>query len=106
MAHYRRPKKSGKSQAHKPLDHKRQLPRLRRIEGQVRGLQQMIESERDCMDIVHQTNAIIAALRRVQGDMLSDHIASSAESAIARKTSAKEARRIAEELGRIVARMG
>lgn len=105
MARSQKPKKPGTYQVHKPLEHKKQLPRLRRIEGQVRGLQQMIESGRDCMDIIHQTNAIIAALRRVQGDMLSDHIAASAEPVIAHKTSAKEARRIAEELGRIVARM-
>ena len=104
-----RPRKSQKTprrKVHKELDHSKQLPRLRRIEGQVRGLQNMIENKRDCIDVVHQISAIIAALRRVQGDMLSDHIAASAESAIDRKTSAKEARQIAEELGRIVARMG
>jgi len=47
--------------------HTTQLPRLKRIEGQVRGLQQMIENERDCVEIAHQVNAVIAALRRVQG---------------------------------------
>ncbi len=50
-------------------DHSRQLPRLRRIEGRIRGLQQMIEGGRDCVDITHQINAAVAALRRVQTDM-------------------------------------
>jgi CsoR family transcriptional regulator, copper-sensing transcriptional repressor len=45
--------------------HTKQLPRLKRIEGQVRGLQQMIENERDCVEIARQIFAVIAALRRV-----------------------------------------
>lgn len=42
--------------------YREQLPRLRRIEGQVRGLQQMIENERDCLDVTHQISATINAL--------------------------------------------
>lgn len=44
-------------------DIKKQLQnRLRRIEGQVRGLQQMVESEKYCVDIITQSNAIKKAL--------------------------------------------
>ena len=66
-------------------NHTKQLPRLKRIEGQVRGVQQMIENERDCVEIAHQINAVIAALRRVQGDMVRDHVTALAESSIAGK---------------------
>jgi DNA-binding FrmR family transcriptional regulator len=36
------------------VDHTRQIPRLRRIEGQVRGLQQMIKDGRHCIDVARQ----------------------------------------------------
>jgi CsoR family transcriptional regulator, copper-sensing transcriptional repressor len=55
-------------------NHTKQLPRLKRIEGQVRGLQQMIENERECVEITHQISAVIAALRRVQGAMVREHL--------------------------------
>jgi CsoR family transcriptional regulator, copper-sensing transcriptional repressor len=74
---------SGNGRKSAPINHKKQLPRLKRIEGQVRGLQQMIENERDCVEIAHQINAVIAALRRVQGDMVRDHVTALAESSMA-----------------------
>ena len=80
------------------------MPRLRRIEGQVRGLQQMVAADRYCIDIIHQINAIIAALRRVQGDMLSDHVVACAESALGGDVEPGEARRLAEEIGGVLAR--
>lgn len=46
------------------------LPRLRRIEGQVRGIQRMIEEGRDCREIFHQIAAIKAALNSVSGVVL------------------------------------
>ncbi|HKQ05606.1 MAG TPA: metal-sensitive transcriptional regulator [Blastocatellia bacterium] len=98
-------RKGKKPTAHKPVDHLKQLPRLRRIEGQVRGLQQMVADERYCIDIVHQINAIIAALRRVEGDMLSDHVAACAESALNSQCKPAEARRLAEEVGRVLTRL-
>lgn len=87
------------------VDHARQLPRLRRIEGQVRGLQQMIERERNCIEIAHQINACIAALRRVQGDMLRDHLVAIAEATVAGNVSAAERRRLADEIGRLMTRL-
>lgn len=105
MTHPRKSRKTTRKKAHKELDHSKQLPRLRRIEGQVRGLQNMIDNKRNCIDIVHQISAIIAALRRVQGDMLSEHIAACAESAITGNTSASDARQVADEIGRIVTRL-
>jgi DNA-binding FrmR family transcriptional regulator len=82
------------------------LPRLKRIEGQVRGLQQMIENERDCVEVAHQISAVIAALRRVRGDMLSEHLSACAEAAISGELSAKAAKKLADEVGELMARFG
>jgi CsoR family transcriptional regulator, copper-sensing transcriptional repressor len=98
--------RSKKVQAATQPEHAQQLPRLRRIEGQVRGLQQMISSGRDCVEIAHQINAAIAALRRVQSDMLREHLTACAESALNGRIKAAEARRIADEMGRVWARLG
>lgn len=86
-------------------DHSKQLPRLKRIEGQVRGLQQMIESERNCVDIMHQVSAVIAALRRVQGDMMREHLTALAQDSIAGDLSAAKARQLANEVGTLMARL-
>ncbi len=50
------------------------LRRLRRIEGQVRGLQQMLVDNRYCLDEVQQINATTAALREVALLVISDHL--------------------------------
>jgi CsoR family transcriptional regulator, copper-sensing transcriptional repressor len=97
--------RSSKAHGGVPVDHTKQLPRLRRIEGQVRGLQQMIESERNCVDIAHQVNAVVAALRRVGGDMLRDHLAAIAEAVIAGDLSPAERRRLADEVGTLMAKL-
>jgi DNA-binding FrmR family transcriptional regulator len=50
------------------------LLRLRRIEGQVRGLQQMIEDDRYCLDVVQQITALTSAAREVALIVLEDHL--------------------------------
>jgi CsoR family transcriptional regulator, copper-sensing transcriptional repressor len=50
------------------------LRRLRKIEGQVRGLQQMVEDDRYCLDIVQQITALSAAAREVSVIVLEDHL--------------------------------
>lgn len=57
-------------------DHKLQLPRLKRIEGQVRGIAAMVENGRYCVDILTQLQAARAALARVERDILDAHVAS------------------------------
>ncbi|MCI0387333.1 MAG: metal-sensitive transcriptional regulator [Acidobacteria bacterium] len=84
----------------------KQLPRLKRIEGQVRGIQQMIENERSCVEITHQISAVIAALRRVQGDMLREHLTECAQAAISGKLPATKAKHLADEVGALMARLG
>jgi DNA-binding FrmR family transcriptional regulator len=50
------------------------LLRLRKIEGQVRGLQQMVEDDRYCLEVVQQINALTAAAREVALLVLEDHL--------------------------------
>jgi CsoR family transcriptional regulator, copper-sensing transcriptional repressor len=56
--------------------------RLNRIEGQVRGLIGMIESDRYCIDVITQVSAVRAALKRVEEEVLKDHVAHCVEHAI------------------------
>ena len=51
------------------------LKRLRRVEGQVRGVERMVEENRYCIDVVTQLTAIQAALDKVALELLSDHAA-------------------------------
>lgn len=50
------------------------LARLRRIEGQIRGLQKMVESDSYCIDILTQITAASNALKKVAIGLLDDHI--------------------------------
>ena len=50
------------------------LDRLRRIEGQVRGLQRMVDEDQYCIDILTQVNSATAALRAVGFGLLDDHV--------------------------------
>jgi DNA-binding FrmR family transcriptional regulator len=72
------------------------LKRLSRIEGQVRGLSRMVEDERYCIDIVTQIAAVRAALRRVEEEVLRDHVAHCVEHAISSGDKADQRRKIAE----------
>jgi DNA-binding FrmR family transcriptional regulator len=72
------------------------LKRLNRIEGQVRGLARMVETDRYCIDIVTQISAVRAALRAVEEEILSDHVANCVEHAISSGTRAEQRRKIAE----------
>ena len=54
--------------------HDSQVNRLRKIEGQVRGLQKMIEERRYCMDIVSQLRAVQGALKKVELGILESHL--------------------------------
>ena len=51
------------------------LNRLRRIEGQVRGVERMVEEDRYCIDVVTQISAVQAALDKVALGLLDDHAA-------------------------------
>ncbi|MBY0560085.1 metal-sensitive transcriptional regulator [Hyphomicrobium sp.] len=72
------------------------LKRLSRIEGQVRGLMRMIEEDRYCIDIVTQIAAVRAALRRVEEEVLQDHIGHCVEHAIVSGNAVDQRRKIKE----------
>ena len=57
--------------------------RLKRIEGQVRGVAQMVTDDRYCIDVLHQVQAIKSALARVENEILKDHAACCVSEAIA-----------------------
>jgi CsoR family transcriptional regulator, copper-sensing transcriptional repressor len=79
-----------------PLAKTSVLKRLKRIEGQVRGLSRMVEDDRYCIDIVTQLSAVRAALRRAEEEILADHIAHCVEHAIASGNKAEQRRKVAE----------
>src|SRR5260370_20420932 len=70
--------------------------RLGSIEGQVRGLSRMVEEDRYCIDIVTQISAVRAALRRVEGEVLRDHVSHCVQHAIASGDKADQRAKIAE----------
>jgi DNA-binding FrmR family transcriptional regulator len=57
--------------------------RLKRIEGQVRGVLKMVEDDRYCIDVITQVQAITAALRKVEDEILNDHVRHCVEHAVA-----------------------
>ena len=69
----------------------RNLKRLRRIEGQVRGLQRMVEEERYCGDIMTQISSVHEALRSVGRELMRNHLKYCATSAIRSTEPAAEA---------------
>ena len=54
--------------------HADQITRLKKIEGQIRGVQRMIEDERYCIDILNQLQAIEAAIKGVEANILRKHL--------------------------------
>jgi len=60
----------------------RNVARLRRIEGQVRGIQKMVEDDRYCADILTQISAAHAALRGVGRELMRNHLSHCAAAAL------------------------
>jgi DNA-binding FrmR family transcriptional regulator len=74
----------------------RNLKRLRRIEGQVRGLQKMIDEDRYCADILTQVSSVQEALRSVGRELMRNHLKHCATAAI--KAGPREAEPMYDEL--------
>lgn len=72
------------------------LKRLKRIEGQVRGLARMIESDRYCIDVMTQIAAVRAALRRVEEELLHDHVGHCVQHAIDSGDQTEQRKKVAE----------
>ena len=89
----------------KPETKTETLKRLGRIEGQVRGLARMVEDDRYCIDIVTQIGAVRAALRRVEEEILRDHVAHCVNHAISSGDKADQRRKV-KELMDVMGRAG
>jgi DNA-binding FrmR family transcriptional regulator len=81
------------------------LGRLRRIEGQVQGLQRMIDNEAYCVDILLQISAVQGALDQVQKLLLGRHIESCVTDALRSGSKSERQQKIEELLG-VFARFG
>ena len=79
-----------------PAAKARNLTRLRRIEGQVRGLQRMVEEDRYCADVMTQIASVHEALRSVGKELMRNHLRHCASAAI--RAGDDEAERMYDEL--------
>ena len=78
--------------------------RLRRIEGQVRGLQKMVEDDKYCIDILTQVSAVTKALQAVALGLLEDHLGHCVTQAVAEGGDAADAkvREASDAIARLV----
>jgi CsoR family transcriptional regulator, copper-sensing transcriptional repressor len=72
---------------------------LKRVEGQVRGVQKMVEEDRYCIDIVTQIEAVRAALAKVESDLLRRHMQHCVHKAMTSKNAAEQEKVIEELVG-------
>lgn len=54
--------------------HEDEIIRLKKIEGQIRGVQKMIEEKRYCIDILTQLSSVVGAIKRVEENILARHL--------------------------------
>jgi CsoR family transcriptional regulator, copper-sensing transcriptional repressor len=80
----------------------RNLKRLRRIEGQVRGLQRMVEEDRYCADILTQISSVQEALRGVGRELMRNHLRHCATRAV--RAGGDEAEAMYDEILRLMYR--
>jgi DNA-binding FrmR family transcriptional regulator len=81
------------------------LSRLARIEGQVRGVSRMVEEDRYCIDVLNQIQAIKAALKRVEEEVLKGHAAHCVAHAI-KSGNARDQKQKFDELVELFSRYG
>ena len=84
-----------------PTTHEEQLQFLKKIEGQVRGLQRMIQEKKYCVDIITQIHSVIGALYRVENEVFKKHIDGCVVSALKGKSEAEKQKKIDEIVGLI-----
>jgi DNA-binding FrmR family transcriptional regulator len=61
------------------------LSRLKKIEGQVRGVQRMVEGEKDCVDVLAQISAVVSGMEKVALRLLTSHVRGSVTAAVGAK---------------------
>ncbi len=76
--------------------HEKQLVPLKRIEGQIRGVQKMIEDRRYCVDILTQLHSIIGAILQVESEILRKHLEGCVAHALKGKSEVEKQKKIEE----------
>jgi CsoR family transcriptional regulator, copper-sensing transcriptional repressor len=79
-----------------PTTHIEQLISLKKIEGQIRGIQRMIDEKKYCVDIITQISSIIGALRRVENDIFKKHIEGCVANALKGRSAGEKKEKISE----------
>jgi len=86
-----------------PTTHKEQLVFLRKIEGQIRGIQKMIDQGEYCVDILNQVHSVICALARVEDKILEKHFQGCVVTAVKGKSEAQREQKM-DEILRLISR--
>ncbi|MDD5491095.1 MAG: metal-sensitive transcriptional regulator [bacterium] len=92
-----------KSKKAQQTTHNEQLEFLRKIEGQIRGIQKMIEEKRYCVDIMTQLHSIIGALYRIENEIFKKHINGCVINCLQGKSEVEKQKKI-EEIVDLIAR--
>lgn len=79
--------------------HLEELPRLKKIEGQIRGIQRMIEEKRYCIDILTQLSAVAGAIMKVEEDILTRHLKSCVSQSFSKGNRREREEKIKEIIG-------
>ncbi|MFC1666494.1 metal-sensitive transcriptional regulator [Candidatus Omnitrophota bacterium] len=85
----------------KKTTHSEQSIALKKIEGQVKGIQRMIEDKRYCVDIITQIHSIVGALYRVENNIFRKHIDGCVVHALKGKSESEKQKKIDEIIGLI-----
>lgn len=78
------------------------LKRLRRVEGQVRGIARMVDEDAYCIDVLTQVSAVTKALQAVSLGLLEDHIGHCVVEAETEEAKAEKVREAADAIARLV----
>lgn len=76
--------------------HEGQIKFLKKIEGQIRGVQRMIEEKRYCVDIITQMRSIVGALHKVESDIFKKHVEGCVIGTLKGKSEAEKIKKINE----------
>lgn len=76
--------------------HAEQLEFLKKIEGQIRGIQRMVQEKRYCPDIITQIHSIIGALYRVENEIFKKHLQGCVVNALKGKSDSEKQKKIDE----------
>ncbi len=82
--------------------HDELLPRLRRIEGQIRGISRMVEQRRYCIDIIQQLTAARKALDQVSLNIMNNHVNTCVSESIRKREGAQKIHELMQTINRFV----